>query len=128
MRELNSIRINGINYNVGADAIVDQQYNPSSVNAQSGAAVAYAIGGKVDKTTTINGHTLSSNVAVTKSDIGLENVVNTGDSATPILGGTTKFTTGGAYTELAKKADKTEVYTKTEGQALETSISTTLAT
>lgn len=44
---------------------------------------------------------------VTKSDVGLGNVVNTGDSATPISGGTTKFTTGGAYTELAKKVDKT---------------------
>jgi hypothetical protein len=43
---------------------------------------------------------------VTKSDVGLGNVVNTGDSATPVSGGTTKFTTGGAYTELAKKVDK----------------------
>ncbi len=34
----------------------------------------------------------------------LNNVVNTGDSDTPVSGGTTKFTTGGAYTELAKKA------------------------
>lgn len=42
----------------------------------------------------------------TKSDVGLGNVVNTGDSATPVSGGTTKFTTGGAYTELNKKADK----------------------
>lgn len=41
-----------------------------------------------------------------KSDVGLGNVVNTGDSATPVSGGTTKFTTGGAYTELNKKADK----------------------
>jgi len=32
-----------------------------------------------------------------KSDVGLSNVVNTGDSATPVSGGTTKFTTGGAY-------------------------------
>ena len=40
---------------------------------------------------------------VTKSDVGLGSVVNTGDSATPVSGGTTKFTTGGAYTELAKK-------------------------
>lgn len=43
---------------------------------------------------------------VTKSNVGLGNVVNTGDSATPVSGGTTKFTTGGAYTELNKKADK----------------------
>ena len=40
------------------------------------------------------------------SDVGLGNVINTGDSATPVSGGTTKFTTGGAYTELNKKADK----------------------
>ena len=43
---------------------------------------------------------------VTKSDVGLGNVANTGDSDTPVSGGTTKFTTGGAYTELNKKADK----------------------
>jgi hypothetical protein len=36
----------------------------------------------------------------------LGSVVNTGDSATPVSGGTTKFTTGGAYTELNKKVDK----------------------
>ena len=106
--------------------------------------VSTEIGKKVDKTTTVNGHVLSSNVTVTKSDVGLGNVenvkqysasnpppypvtsvagktgavtlakgdvglgsvVNTGDSATPVSGGTTKFTTGGAYTELAKKVDK----------------------
>ncbi|SEA79197.1 hypothetical protein SAMN04487851_11439 [Prevotella sp. tc2-28] len=43
---------------------------------------------------------------VTKVQVGLGDVVNTGDSATPVSGGTTKFTTGGAYTELAKKVDK----------------------
>lgn len=42
---------------------------------------------------------------VTKSQVGLGNVVNTGDSATPVSGGTTKFTTGGAYVELNKKYD-----------------------
>lgn len=46
------------------------------------------------------------NGTYSKSDIGLGDVVNTGDSDTPVSGGTTKFTTGGAYTELAKKADK----------------------
>lgn len=35
---------------------------------------------------------------VTKSQVGLGNVVNTGDSATPVEDGVTKFTTGGAYT------------------------------
>lgn len=34
------------------------------------------ISGKVDKTTTVNGHALSSNVTVTKSDVSLGNVTN----------------------------------------------------
>ena len=36
--------------------------------------------------------------SVTASQVGLGSVVNTGDSATPSENGTTKFTTGGAYT------------------------------
>lgn len=43
---------------------------------------------------------------VTKVQVGLGSVVNTGDSATPVSGGTTKFTTGGAFTELNKKINK----------------------
>lgn len=46
----------------------------------------------------INGHALTADITITKSDVSLGNVVNTGDSATPTNGGTTKFTTGGAYT------------------------------
>ena len=34
------------------------------------------ISGKVDKTTTVNGHSLNSNITVTKSDVGLGNVTN----------------------------------------------------
>lgn len=34
------------------------------------------VSGKVDKTTTVNGHALSSNVTVSKSDVGLSNVTN----------------------------------------------------
>lgn len=61
---------------------------------------------KVD-TTTYQSHitNVSNPHSVTASQVGLGNVVNTGDSATPISGGTTKFTTGGAYTELGKKID-----------------------
>lgn len=58
--------------------------------------------------------------------VGLGNVANTGDSDTPVQNGTTKFTTGGAYTELAKKVDKvagkglsTEDYTTTEKSKLD---------
>lgn len=34
------------------------------------------VAGKADKTTTVNGHALSSNVTVTKGDVGLGNVTN----------------------------------------------------
>ena len=60
---------------------------------------------KVGKDST--GHVVLGS-ALTKSDVGLGNVVNTGDSAVPVSGGTTKFTTGGAFTELAKKVDKVD--------------------
>lgn len=55
----------------------------------------------------------AGDVVLAKADVGLGSVVNTGDSATPIANGTTKFTTGGAYTELAKKMD----ISSTVGQA-----------
>ena len=56
----------------------------------------------------LSSHTSNTNNphSVTATQVGLGNVVNTGDSDTPVSGGTTKFTTGGAYTELNKKADK----------------------
>ena len=67
-------------------------------------------GAQVNTITGVKGGNESSyrtgNVNITKDNVGLGNVVNTGDSATPTSGGTTKFTTGGAYTELAKKNDK----------------------
>lgn len=58
---------------------------------------------------------------VTKSDVGLGSVVNTGDSATPVSGGTTKFTTGGAYTELAKKENVSNKVKSTSGWSSTTS-------
>lgn len=76
----------------------------------------------VPQTREVNGHALSTNVTVTKSDVGLGSVVNTGDSATPTSGGTTKFTTGGAYTELAKKVDTTR---KVNGHALSADVTVT---
>ena len=51
-------------------------------------------------------HRVYFDVELNPSQVGLGNVVNTGDSATPMQDGTEKFTTGGAYTELAKKVDK----------------------
>lgn len=56
------------------------------------------LSGYVPTSRKINGHALTADITITKSDVSLGNVVNTGDSATPTNGGTTKFTTGGAYT------------------------------
>lgn len=39
---------------------------------------------KVDKTTTVNGHALSGNVSVSKSDVGLGNADNTSDTSKPV--------------------------------------------
>lgn len=44
-----------------------------------------------------NGYVPSNQLDITKESLGLGNVVNTGDSDTPVQNGTTKFTTGGAY-------------------------------
>ena len=99
-----------------------------------------------------NGTTLFANMSLSKGDVGLgnvankdlSNVVNTGDSATPVSGGTTKFTSGGAFTEFAKKIDWTSldatptqnsdnpvksggVYTALDGKVDKTSVVDTVA-
>ena len=70
----------------------------------------YAINSGItsDKVSSYDEHLIdtSNPHSVTKSQVGLGDVINSGDSAIPIEGGTTKFTTGGAFTELAKKNDK----------------------
>lgn len=76
---------------------MDTAPTANSTKAITSGAVKTALDNKVDTTTKVNGHALSSDVTVTKSDVELGNVANTGDSATPVSGGTTKFTTGGAF-------------------------------
>ena len=70
----------------------------------------YAINSGItsDKVSSYDAHLIdtSNPHSVTKSQVGLGDVINSGDSAIPIEGGTTKFTTGGAFTELAKKNGK----------------------
>ena len=50
--------------------------NTSDVNKPISTATQTALDGKVDNTTTVNGHALNSNVTVTKGDLGLDNVGN----------------------------------------------------
>ena len=85
---------------------VVQETGSGTTVVMSQKATTDALSTKVPTTRTVNGHELSSDVTVTKGDVALGDVVNTGDSALPVENGTTKFTTGGAYTELNKKADK----------------------
>jgi hypothetical protein len=101
-------------YNINNYILDNTDYTPTqnSTNLVTSGGVYTELAKKVDKTTTVNGHALSGNVTVTKADLGLGNVadkdlsdvVNTGDSATPVSGGTTKFTTGGAYNLLTSLA------------------------
>lgn len=53
----------------------------SSGTAISSLATTTQLNAKVDKTTTVNGHSLSDDVTVTKGDVGLGNVDNTADSS-----------------------------------------------
>ena len=56
----------------------------NSTDVITSGAVYAGMATKVDKTTTVNGHPLSSNVTVTKADVGLGNVDNTSDLDKPI--------------------------------------------
>ena len=53
---------------------IKEHVSTSVESAQS--TLQSAIDAKVDKTTTVNGHALSENVTVSKSDVGLSNVLN----------------------------------------------------
>lgn len=59
-----------------AEAVDQNIYSTSEINSK--------LGLKVDKTTTVNGHALSSNVTVSASDVGLGNVDNTSDANKPV--------------------------------------------
>jgi hypothetical protein len=54
----------------------------------------------VKKTTTVNGHALSSNVTVTKSDVGLGNVNNVSTVSSITSGNGNNVTSGAVYTAL----------------------------
>lgn len=60
------------------------------------------LSGLVPKTTTVNGHALSSNVTVSKSDVGLGNVDNTSDANKPVSSAT--------QTALNAKVDSNTTY------------------
>jgi hypothetical protein len=59
-----------------------------------------ALAGKVDKTTTVNGHELSENITVTKSDVGLGNVENKGLDTTVTKDSGNYITSGAVKTAI----------------------------
>ena len=59
-----------------------------------------ALAGKVDKTTTVNGHALSDDVAVTKSDVGLGSVENKGLDTTVTKDSGNYITSGAVKTAI----------------------------
>lgn len=71
----------------GADAAHDTFKELQDLMASdetTAAALATTVGGKVSQSTTVNGHSLSGNVTISKSDIGLGNSDNTSDVNKPI--------------------------------------------
>ena len=86
----------GITYLVGSAAPYEMWIYEGAAWIDLG-STSIDLSGYVPTSRKVNGHALTADVTVTKGDVGLGNVVNTGDSATPKQGGTTKFTTGGAY-------------------------------
>ena len=74
-------------------------------DANFATSVSTSLGTKVDKTTTVNGHALSGNVTVTKSDVSLGNVDNTSDANKPV--------STAQATALDLKADNTTVSSHT---------------
>ena len=73
-----------------------------------GTATNQALSKKVDKTTKVNGHPLSENVTLTKSDVGLGNVDNTPDLEKPV--------SNAMQAALDQKADESELQGVVLGQ------------
>lgn len=101
MREVLSSEVSGIKVGSSGSTLTPANGVVTIPAYEEGAQVNTITGVKGDSETDYR----TGDVNITPANIGLGNVVNTGDSDTPVSGGTTKFTTGGAYTELAKKAD-----------------------
>lgn len=74
----------------------------TATNVQDAIDEVLTEGGKVQDVQDVSGNTIVNSTTkiatLSKAAVGLGNVANTGDSATPTENGTTKFTTGGAYT------------------------------
>lgn len=83
--------VSSFNGRTGTVLPAANDYAVSDVNG-----LTSALAGKVVTTTTVNGHALSGNVTVTKSDVGLGNVDNTADASKAF---TAAQTTSGTFAD-----------------------------
>ncbi len=105
--EINGHALSGSSIELNQDDIgLENVDNTSDMAKPVSTAQQTALNGKVDKTTTINGHALNSNITLDQGDVGLGNVDNTSDANKPISTAT--------QSALDLKADKSTTYTKTE--------------
>lgn len=94
----------GVTYLVGSAAPYEMWIYEGAAWIDLG-STSIDLSGYVPTSRRINGHPLTSDINISKVDVDLGHVVNTGDSATPAENGTNKFTTGGAYA-LTTKIDR----------------------
>lgn len=64
--------------------LFDSTYLKGDEDLALSSTVTSGLADKVDRTTTVNGHALTGNVTVSKSDVGLGNVDNTSDLNKPV--------------------------------------------
>ena len=82
---INGMPLDGTNFVITKEDVgLGNVENESTSSMPVSTATQEALNAKVDKVTTVNGHSLAANVTVTKGDVGLENVDNTSDANKPI--------------------------------------------
>ena len=109
------------------DAAGSASSQVSSHNS-SGSAHQTLFAGKVDKTTTVNGHALSGNVAVTKGDVGLGSVENKGMDSTPTSGSANYVTSGGVKSYVDSAVGAVKQFNYQIVQSLPTASASTMGT
>lgn len=86
-----------------AGSVVRFTYNGINWIMDNG-SMANLANNAVPKTTTINGHTLNSDITITKSDVGLGNVDNTADADKEVLSATKLATARDIQTDLSSNS------------------------
>ena len=99
------IGLGNVNNTSDADKPVSNAQREAISQAEANAKNLANATGKLDIE---HGGTNATTTDEARTNLNINNVVNTGDSVAPIENGTTKFTTGGAYAELLKKANNIE--------------------